>query len=562
MFRYIIFLFFSTSLVFAQNSKQLRDSIIKYKDTNPSLAIEFGLEFNNLTQNQGPSSEIQNTFALMGEILLNMGLNASALDYLKQSVKIYGAIPKEERNFPNINQPPWVILNIGSIYFSNGNYDKAEEKFKQAISLFENISYKDQNAFGINTATSNLALISQAKKDYKKAEKLFREVYERRKEYGKAEDILYSMASLLSISALNNDDLSAQNILDNAENFYNNQIQSGNNQPFLKRNMGYMYLNLGAIKQHKKQFEKAIFYLNKSEPYIEDFPFELSAIGSRLAECYLGLNKYDKAENIANKNLKLKNLNEQEKIYNYRVLENVYKAKGLNSKLLKIKDSLILISSGSSTSKILKSLNNFETEIQLASSARELNESKIKYNTYLYILIICSVVLFFSLATIRVNYNYQKEKGNRLEAEKELISSKLDQKNRELVSKSNFILQRNEYLKKIKTKLESSKQSDNKDLQSASHELNSVINSDKTYKDFDKMFVNVYPEFYTKLNKIVELSSTDLRLASYIKMNHTNSEIAIISGVSSRTIESQRYRLSKKLNLDKDQSLNSFLLSI
>jgi tetratricopeptide (TPR) repeat protein len=561
MFRHIILLFFFTSLVFAQNSKQLRDSIIKYKDTDPSLAIEFGIEFNALTLNQEPNSEIQNTYALMGEILLNMGLNASALDYLKQSVKIYGAISKEERNFPNISQPPWVILNIGSIYFSNRDYDKAEEKFKEAISLFEKISDKDQKFFGINTATSNLALISQTKQDYKKAEKLFRDVYERRKEYGKAEDILYSMASIVTILVLNNDDLSAQDILDTAENFYKNEIQSGNNQPILKRNMGYMYLNMGAINQYKKQFEKAIFYLNKSEPYIEDFPFDLSAIGSRLAECYLGLNNLEKAEDIANKNLKVKNLSEQEKIYNYKVLENVYKAKGLNSKLLKIKDSLILISSGSSTSKIIKSLNNFETEVQLANSARELNESKIRYNTYLFVLIICSIILFFSLATIRVNYNYQKEKGNRLEAEKQLISSKLDQKNRELVSKSNFILQRNEYLKKIKTKLESSESTAN-NLQSASYELNSVINSEKSYKDFDKMFVNVFPDFYSKLNKIAELSSTDLRLASYIKMNHTNSEIAIISGVSSRTIESQRYRLSKKLNLDKDQSLNSFLMSI
>ena len=561
MFRHIILLFFFTSLVFAQNSKQLKDSIIKYKDTDPSLAIEFGIEFNALTLNQEPNSEIQNTYALMGEILLNMGLNASALDYLKQSVKIYGAISKEERNFPNISQPPWVILNIGSIYFSNRDYDKAEEKFKEAISLFEKISDKDQKFFGINTATSNLALISQAKQDYKKAEKLFRDVYERRKEYGKAEDILYSMASIVTISVLNNDDLSAQDILDTAENFYKNEIKAGNNQPILKRNMGYMYLNMGAINQYKKQFEKAIFYLNKSEPYIEDFPFDLSAIGSRLAECYLGLNNLEKAEDIANKNLKVKNLSEQEKIYNYKVLENVYKAKGLNSKLLKIKDSLILISSGSSTSKIIKSLNNFETEVQLANSARELNESKIRYNTYLFVLIICSIILFFSLATIRVNYNYQKEKGNRLEAEKQLISSKLDQKNRELVSKSNFILQRNEYLKKIKTKLESSESTAN-NLQSASYELNSVINSEKSYKDFDKMFVNVFPDFYSKLNKIAELSSTDLRLASYIKMNHTNSEIAIISGVSSRTIESQRYSLSNKLNLDKDQSLNSFLMSI
>lgn len=134
-------------------------------------------------------------------------------------------------------------------------------------------------------------------------------------------------------------------------------------------------------------------------------------------------------------------------------------------------------------------------------------------------------------------------------------------KNRELVSKANFILQRNEYLKKIKTKLESSDSSIDS-LQSASYELNSVINSEKIYKDFDNMFVNVYPEFYKKLGEINSFTPTDLRLASFLKMNHTNNEIAIITGVSMRTIESQRYRLSKKLNLEKDQSLNSFLLSI
>ena len=83
----------------------------------------------------------------------------------------------------------------------------------------------------------------------------------------------------------------------------------------------------------------------------------------------------------------------------------------MNSELLKVKDSLILISAGGSSGKIFKSLNNLETQIQISKSVRELNESKIRYNTYLYILIICSVILFFSLMTIRVNYNYQKEKG-------------------------------------------------------------------------------------------------------------------------------------------------------
>ena len=94
-----------------------------------------------------------------------------------------------------------------------------------------------------------------------------------------------------------------------------------------------------------------------------------------------------------------------------------------------------------------------------------------------------------------------------------------------------------------------------------SKELNRVISSEKSYEEFDNMFVNVYPDFHHKLNQISKLSQTDLRLASYIKMNHNNNEIAQISGISLRTVESQRYRLSKKLKLDKNQDLNSFLIT-
>ena len=44
----------------------------------------------------------------------------------------------------------------------------------------------------------------------------------------------------------------------------------------------------------------------------------------------------------------------------------------------------------------------------------------------------------------------------------------------------------------------------------------------KAYREFDKMFSQVYPKFYKKLNKRANLSKTDIRLASYIKMNHSN----------------------------------------
>jgi DNA-binding CsgD family transcriptional regulator len=166
------------------------------------------------------------------------------------------------------------------------------------------------------------------------------------------------------------------------------------------------------------------------------------------------------------------------------------------------------------------------------------------------------------LITIRISYNLQKEKGSRLEIEKKAVISKLEEKNRELVSKTNFIIQRNDYLKKIKKEMNSGKVDSKTSINRLSKELDLVIRSEKYYSDFDKMFVEVYPDFYNKLNASATLSQTDLRLASYIKMNHTNNEIASISGISLRTVESQRYRLSKKLNLGKDQNLNSFLLSI
>jgi tetratricopeptide (TPR) repeat protein/DNA-binding CsgD family transcriptional regulator len=562
VFRYFLFIFLTVCFAYSQDSSQLSDSIFKYKHTNPSLALEYGIEYSNQILNKKPDSELQQVLGAIGEILSVMGLNATALDYLKRSIKLYEALPEKERKFPEIDQPPGVLLIIGNIYFSNGDYDKADDFFTQTISLYEKTSDQEAKFFGINTAMSNRALIKQVKKDYNGAEKIFRDVYQRRKEFGKAEDILYSMNNIVVISLLKNEIVSAENTLSLAENFYIKEIKSANNNPLLKRNMGYVVSSFGAIMQYKKQFKKAIFYLNESKTYLKDFPMDIVAIGSRLAECHLGLNNLEEAENIAIKNLEFKNLNEKEKQYNYKVLEKIYKAKNLNSKLLQVKDSLILMTTGLPSLKTIKSLNNLETEIQLATSARELNESKIKYNTYLYILIICSVILFFSLMTIRINYNLQKEKGTRLQLEKNMISVELDQKNRELMSKSNFIIQRNEYLKKIRTKLELSEESPLQDLKSASHELNSVINSEKSYKEFDKLFANIYPDFYTKLNKIATLSTTDLRLASYIKMNHTNSEISIISGVSTRTIESQRYRISKKLNLEKDQSLNSFINNI
>lgn len=295
------------------------------------------------------------------------------------------------------------------------------------------------------------------------------------------------------------------------------------------------------------------------------FPNETPSISTRLAECYIGLNDLSKAKEIAIENLKVNNLSPIEKKYNYKVLEKIYKSQNLNRELINIKDSIIKLAGFANTNKIIANFNKLETQILLSEKQSELNQNKIRYNTYLFIFIIGTTILFFSLVSIRINYNYQKERNIRLEAEQQIIEAELENKQIELVNKTNFIAQRNEYLEKLRGSIdkEEMETSESKISRKIKNDINRIIGSEKVFKDFENQFNKVYPDFFKDmLSRFGKLSNTDLRLSAYIKMNQSNSQIAQITGASIRTVESQRYRLSKKLDLTKEDDLNSLIISL
>ena len=202
------------------------------------------------------------------------------------------------------------------------------------------------------------------------------------------------------------------------------------------------------------------------------------------------------------------------------------------------------------------SFGDLETQLIISEKQKELNLNKIEYNKYQYLFIMFILSFIAVVIILLYNFNYQKEKNIRLDLEKKQIMNELDSKNRELVSKANFIVQRNEFLVNLNSKI-SKISSEN-----IKKEIKSAINAEKSYEEFDKIFTQVYPGFYENLKSKHDLSQTYLRLVAYIKMNENNNEIATLSGVSLRTVETQRYRLSKILNLKDDQDLNSYIMNI
>ena len=167
----------------AQQTQRLRDSINKYQYLNPNKAIEFGMEYVELRASDAPDTEMVKTYSKIGEILLYMELYSSALEYFNSALRINRAVKNPTPDNNNLSQPPWIVVNIGNIYFQNSNLKKAKEKFTEAKELFELKKEFDltdaQN--GLNTTISNLGLIYGAEGAYDKQEELFYKVYQSRK---------------------------------------------------------------------------------------------------------------------------------------------------------------------------------------------------------------------------------------------------------------------------------------------------------------------------------------------------------------------------------------------
>ncbi|TRZ44471.1 helix-turn-helix and ligand-binding sensor domain-containing protein [Robertkochia solimangrovi] len=80
---------------------------------------------------------------------------------------------------------------------------------------------------------------------------------------------------------------------------------------------------------------------------------------------------------------------------------------------------------------------------------------------------------------------------------------------------------------------------------------------------FDVNFETVHHEFFEKLNENhPNLSKRDQRLCAFIIMDLTNKEIAPLLNLSVRGVETLRYRVRKKLELDHDDKLYDYLKNL
>jgi DNA-binding response OmpR family regulator len=142
--------------------------------------------------------------------------------------------------------------------------------------------------------------------------------------------------------------------------------------------------------------------------------------------------------------------------------------------------------------------------------------------------------------------------------EKAYMDNHIAQKMRELTSISVQMAQKNEVLTEIKDKLEALPASSVK--RELLHTIENNLYLDSYWDKFKMHFEEVHPDFFTRLkNNFPDISQNEFKLCAYIKMRLGNKEIAQLTGISVKGMETARYRLKKKLNLNAEQDMNDFI---
>ena len=142
----------------------------------------------------------------------------------------------------------------------------------------------------------------------------------------------------------------------------------------------------------------------------------------------------------------------------------------------------------------------------------------------------------------------------------------MENKKKELVSSALRLIQISELNNSLISELAKINPFVNKQVSEMIRQIIKLYNAstdEKIWEDFLNRFENVYEKFYKRLQEeFPDLSPGEQKLCALLRLNISTKDIAAITFQNPQSIDTARYRLRKKLNLDADENLVDFLLRL
>ncbi len=305
---------------------------------------------------------------------------------------------------------------------------------------------------------------------------------------------------------------------------------------FLKGNEPYqvVYLSfLGDLKVASNETDSAMYFYTKSlstlsqrQVYLEYKPLLLE----KLSKVYLQKGQCTKAYETLNQSKQ-----SMDSIFN--VTNN------RNNKLFEIKNNY--------QEKLIQNENIIQNQNQTISRKEKIQQ--ILFSVLLGVITLSIFLLFF----FRQRLRYRKLETQR-QFEKEKANSILKVKSKELTAYALQIIEKEQAIKELLEIAKASSTSKAKGLESKY-----LDQSKKLWDSFNKRFLDINSDFYTSLKeKHPDLSPSEQKHCALIRLNFDNSEMAQILSISLQAVHTSRYRIRKKIGLERNESLDNYIADL
>jgi len=173
---------------------------------------------------------------------------------------------------------------------------------------------------------------------------------------------------------------------------------------------------------------------------------------------------------------------------------------------------------------------------------------------------------------LRFTMDEERKEKEIIKLRNDHLEVELKHKSSELADNAINLVRKNDMLQSIDTEMEellksvrtdAAKITVTKKISDIRRNIRTHMMDDSNWDKFEENFNLVYDNFTQKLMaRYTDLKKIDLKLCVYLRMGLSSKEMASLLNTSVRSIETARYRLRKKLNLESGDNLIEFIQSI
>lgn len=545
--------------------------IYHYNKSEYDLAKEKFELANEIFKTLGAHRQYSTTVISLANLSLFQAKYSTALFYYKQSL----ALKKKLNDKDGIAIS---YIGIGSSYFSQGEYFEALKNFYEALSISE----ENNNLYLQASALNNIAITLRLQKEFQQALATYEKVLNISESINSKLTRAQCLSNIgLVYTELEKPEMAKEYHLNSLSLF--KEIGNTNGVAANLNNLGMVYDNLNEYDKAIEYYEKSleIHLQSKDKEGIADNYTNLGIVYAEKRNFKRAVELYHKALNITRE---INAKNEQKNVY--ELLSTLYAknnqfSKAYHYQLLqeKLKDSLF----SESKIKAIEDLKvKYETEkkeqeivlknneISLLNKTNENERLKIYITAISAFLVIITIIFLLyqqknkadrNKKLLQKNREIQQAQLEKKQLEKQQLEKEITYQNQKIIDSAIHLSHRNTFLETLSAEIKQIKTQEDK--QQKISQLFTIINqnieTEKSRSEF-LLYEKQNQQFFKKLEEqFPNLTDNEKQLMAFLRMDLSSKEIASLLNITSKSVDMNRYRLRKKLNLESDNNLTEFI---